>query len=125
MLCEPLQPGVLCLARPSPDPPGVSEGCLGGTIPVSPSSPWKRGVTRPSPVGWVTRLRSVALLGWPGPRQSWAAARSAPFLRALSGEHRFVLDEDSYLVPELDGVRILSRTSHEFLHEIPGEMSSG
>uniref|UniRef100_A0A8C0BB69 Vacuolar protein sorting-associated protein 16 homolog n=1 Tax=Buteo japonicus TaxID=224669 RepID=A0A8C0BB69_9AVES len=32
---------------------------------------------------------------------------------------RFVLDEDSYLVPELDGVRILSRTSHEFLHEIP------
>ncbi|NXB11156.1 VPS16 protein, partial [Cnemophilus loriae] len=31
----------------------------------------------------------------------------------------FVLDEDSYLVPELDGVRILSRTSHEFLHEIP------
>lgn len=32
-----------------------------------------------------------------------------------------MLDEDSYLVPELDGVRILSRTSHEFLHEIPGE----
>ncbi|KAM6346728.1 vacuolar protein sorting-associated protein 16 homolog isoform 3-T3 [Podargus strigoides] len=32
---------------------------------------------------------------------------------------QFVLDEDSYLVPELDGVRILSRTSHEFLHEIP------
>ncbi|KYO29943.1 vacuolar sorting-associated protein 16-like protein [Alligator mississippiensis] len=32
---------------------------------------------------------------------------------------QFVLDEDSYLVPELDGVRIFSRTSHEFLHEIP------
>ncbi|PKU46798.1 hypothetical protein llap_2882 [Limosa lapponica baueri] len=41
------------------------------------------------------------------------------FPKALTGEHRFVLDEDSYLVPELDGVRILSRTSHEFLHEIP------
>lgn len=24
-------------------------------------------------------------------------------------------------MPEPDGVRILSRTSHEFLHEIPGE----
>lgn len=53
--------------------------------------------------------------GLQGSRRGWAAAR------ALSGECRFVLDEDSYLVPELDGVRILSRTSHEFLHEIPGE----
>lgn len=34
---------------------------------------------------------------------------------------RFVLDEDSYLVPELDGVRIFSRSTHEFLHEVPGE----
>uniref|UniRef100_A0A8D0PD66 Vacuolar protein sorting-associated protein 16 homolog n=1 Tax=Sus scrofa TaxID=9823 RepID=A0A8D0PD66_PIG len=34
---------------------------------------------------------------------------------------QFVLDEDSYLVPELDGVRIFSRTTHEFLHEVPGE----
>uniref|UniRef100_A0A4X1SH02 Vacuolar protein sorting-associated protein 16 homolog n=2 Tax=Sus scrofa TaxID=9823 RepID=A0A4X1SH02_PIG len=32
---------------------------------------------------------------------------------------QFVLDEDSYLVPELDGVRIFSRTTHEFLHEVP------
>ncbi|EHB04285.1 Vacuolar protein sorting-associated protein 16-like protein [Heterocephalus glaber] len=32
---------------------------------------------------------------------------------------RFVLDEDSYLVPELDGVRIFSRNTHEFLHEVP------
>ncbi|KQK84786.1 hypothetical protein AAES_45387 [Amazona aestiva] len=31
----------------------------------------------------------------------------------------FVLDEDSHLVPELDGVRLLSRSSHEFLQEIP------
>lgn len=53
--------------------------------------------------------------GLQGSRRGWAAART------LSGECRFVLDEDSYLVPELDGVRILSRTSHEFLHEIPGE----
>ncbi|XP_028919250.1 vacuolar protein sorting-associated protein 16 homolog isoform X1 [Ornithorhynchus anatinus] len=33
---------------------------------------------------------------------------------------QFVLDEDSYLVPELDGVRILARTHHEFLQEVPG-----
>ncbi|XP_021110634.1 vacuolar protein sorting-associated protein 16 homolog isoform X2 [Heterocephalus glaber] len=32
---------------------------------------------------------------------------------------QFVLDEDSYLVPELDGVRIFSRNTHEFLHEVP------
>lgn len=38
---------------------------------------------------------------------------------------RFVLDEDSYLVPELDGVRIFSRSTHEFLHEVPGEALTG
>lgn len=32
---------------------------------------------------------------------------------------QFVLDEDSYLVPELDGVRIVSHSTHEFLHEVP------
>ncbi|XP_061439573.1 vacuolar protein sorting-associated protein 16 homolog isoform X2 [Rhineura floridana] len=32
---------------------------------------------------------------------------------------QYSLDEDSYLVPELDGVRIFSRSTHEFLHEIP------
>lgn len=32
---------------------------------------------------------------------------------------QFVLEEDSYLVPELDGVRIFSRNVHEFLHEVP------
>lgn len=37
---------------------------------------------------------------------------------------RFVLDEDSYLVPELDGVRIFSRSTHEFLHEVPGKALS-
>lgn len=42
------------------------------------------------------------------------------FLVALT-KFRFVLDEDSYLVPELDGVRIFSRSTHEFLHEVPGE----
>lgn len=42
------------------------------------------------------------------------------FLEALT-KLRFVLDEDSYLVPELDGVRIFSRSTHEFLHEVPGE----
>uniref|UniRef100_A0A803T410 Vacuolar protein sorting-associated protein 16 homolog n=1 Tax=Anolis carolinensis TaxID=28377 RepID=A0A803T410_ANOCA len=32
---------------------------------------------------------------------------------------QYPLDEDTYLVPELDGVRIFSRSTHEFLHEIP------
>ncbi|MEE6489900.1 hypothetical protein FKM82_015712 [Ascaphus truei] len=32
---------------------------------------------------------------------------------------KFPLDEESYMVPELDGVRIFSRSTHEFLHEIP------
>ncbi|KAM4626315.1 vacuolar protein sorting-associated protein 16 homolog [Discoglossus pictus] len=31
----------------------------------------------------------------------------------------FPLDEDSYMVPELDGIRIFSHSTHEFLHEIP------
>lgn len=31
----------------------------------------------------------------------------------------FHLDEPSVLVPELDGVRIISQSTHEFLHEIP------
>lgn len=38
---------------------------------------------------------------------------------------RFVLDEDSYMVPELDGVRIFSHSTHEFLHEVPGEALTG
>lgn len=45
---------------------------------------------------------------------------SHPILGTLT-KLRFVLDEDSYLVPELDGVRIFSRSTHEFLHEVPGE----
>uniref|UniRef100_A0A670ZL19 Vacuolar protein sorting-associated protein 16 homolog n=1 Tax=Pseudonaja textilis TaxID=8673 RepID=A0A670ZL19_PSETE len=32
---------------------------------------------------------------------------------------QYPLSEDSHLVPELDGVRIFSRSTHEFLHEIP------
>ncbi|XP_043916624.1 vacuolar protein sorting-associated protein 16 homolog [Protopterus annectens] len=32
---------------------------------------------------------------------------------------QFNLYESSYLVPEIDGVRILSQSSHEFLHEVP------
>ncbi|OCT93499.1 vacuolar protein sorting-associated protein 16 homolog [Xenopus laevis] len=38
--------------------------------------------------------------------------------RASEGVH-FPLDEPSFLVPELDGVRIISPSTHEFLHEIP------
>lgn len=52
--------------------------------------------------------------GSPAPSHLWM------FLRTLT-KLRFVLDEDSYLVPELDGVRIFSRSTHEFLHEVPGE----
>lgn len=44
-------------------------------------------------------------------------------LEFLNADRRYPLDEDSYLVPELDGVRIFSRLTHEFLHEIPGEPS--
>ncbi|GCB80437.1 hypothetical protein scyTo_0017176, partial [Scyliorhinus torazame] len=32
---------------------------------------------------------------------------------------RFYQDEDVHLVPEVDGVRIISSSSHEFLHEVP------
>lgn len=32
---------------------------------------------------------------------------------------QFNLYENSYLVPEIDGVRILSQSTHEFLHEVP------
>lgn len=64
-------------------------------------------------------------MGAPGGRSLASLGLATFFPRALSRERRFVLDEDSYLVPELDGVRILSRTSHEFLHEIPGAVALG
>lgn len=35
---------------------------------------------------------------------------------------RFVLDEDFYLVFELDGVRIFFRSIYEFLYEVLGEV---
>ncbi|KAE8628373.1 hypothetical protein XENTR_v10007488 [Xenopus tropicalis] len=38
--------------------------------------------------------------------------------RAREGVH-FPLDEPSFIVPELDGIRIVSSSTHEFLHEIP------
>lgn len=67
------------------------------------------------------------LLGNKGVVREWqnkAVSRPAPFLflseKTLT-RFRFVLDEDSHLVPELDGVRIFSRSTHEFLHEVPGE----
>uniref|UniRef100_A0A803XUY8 Vacuolar protein sorting-associated protein 16 homolog n=1 Tax=Meleagris gallopavo TaxID=9103 RepID=A0A803XUY8_MELGA len=67
----------------------------------------------PKQMVWCTRPRSrqrAVVLAWD--RQLMVAGNSTECIR-------FVLDEDSYLVPEPDGVRILSRTSHEFLHEIP------
>ena len=54
--------------------------------------------------------------GGPAPPHPWLLSGTLTTLR-------FVLDEDSYLVPELDGVRIFSRSTHEFLHEVPGEPS--
>uniref|UniRef100_A0A8C9UGI7 Vacuolar protein sorting-associated protein 16 homolog n=1 Tax=Serinus canaria TaxID=9135 RepID=A0A8C9UGI7_SERCA len=67
----------------------------------------------PKQMVWCTRPRSrqrAVVLAWE--RQLMVVGNSSESIR-------FVLDEDSYLVPELDGVRILSRSSHEFLHEIP------
>ncbi|NXC09021.1 VPS16 protein, partial [Orthonyx spaldingii] len=67
----------------------------------------------PKQMVWCTRPRSrqrAVVLAWE--RQLMVVGNSSECIR-------FVLDEDSHLVPELDGVRILSRTSHEFLHEIP------
>ncbi|NXK16965.1 VPS16 protein, partial [Arenaria interpres] len=64
----------------------------------------------PKQMVWCMRPRSrqrAVVVAWD--RQLMVAGNST----------EFVLDEDSYLVPEVDGVRILSRTSHEFLHEIP------
>ncbi|NXH18219.1 VPS16 protein, partial [Bucco capensis] len=64
----------------------------------------------PKQMVWCMRPRSrqrAVVVAWE--RQLMVAGNST----------EFVLDEDSYLVPELDGVRILCRTSHEFLHEIP------
>ncbi|KAM6362202.1 vacuolar protein sorting-associated protein 16 homolog isoform 5-T5 [Alca torda] len=67
----------------------------------------------PKQMVWCMRPRSrqrAVVVAWD--RQLMVAGNSTECIQ-------FVLDEDSYLVPELDGVRILSRTSHEFLHEIP------
>ncbi|KAK2511401.1 Vps16 [Columba guinea] len=67
----------------------------------------------PRQMVWCLRPRSrqrAVVLAWE--RQLMVVGNSAECIR-------FVLDEDSFLVPELDGVRILSRSSHEFLHEIP------
>uniref|UniRef100_A0A803VPN1 Vacuolar protein sorting-associated protein 16 homolog n=1 Tax=Ficedula albicollis TaxID=59894 RepID=A0A803VPN1_FICAL len=67
----------------------------------------------PRQMVWCTRPRSrqrAVVLAWE--RQLMVVGNSSECIR-------FVLDEDSHLVPELDGVRILSRTCHEFLHEIP------
>ncbi|NXC41608.1 VPS16 protein, partial [Penelope pileata] len=67
----------------------------------------------PKQMVWCTRPRSrqrAVVVAWD--RQLMVAGNSTECIR-------FVLDEDSYLVPEVDGVRILSRTSHEFLHDIP------
>ncbi|XP_062491531.1 vacuolar protein sorting-associated protein 16 homolog, partial [Pezoporus occidentalis] len=67
----------------------------------------------PKQMVWCMRPRSrqrAVVVAWD--RQLLVAGSSSECIQ-------FVLDEDSFLVPELDGVRILSRSSHEFLQEIP------
>ncbi|XP_053114089.1 vacuolar protein sorting-associated protein 16 homolog isoform X2 [Hemicordylus capensis] len=67
----------------------------------------------PKQMVWCTRTRSkqrAVVMAWD--RRLIVAGNSEQCIQ-------YPLDEDSYLVPELDGVRIFSRTTHEFLHEIP------
>ncbi|XP_044284736.1 vacuolar protein sorting-associated protein 16 homolog isoform X1 [Varanus komodoensis] len=69
--------------------------------------------TPPKQMAWCTRPRSK--------QRALVLAWERRLLVAGDGDQsiQYPLDEDSYLVPELDGVRIFSRSSHEFLHEIP------
>ncbi|XP_067324613.1 vacuolar protein sorting-associated protein 16 homolog [Anolis sagrei] len=67
----------------------------------------------PKQMAWCTRSHSkqrAVVLAW-----------DRRLLVAGHGDQciQYPLDEDSYLVPELGGVRIFSRSTHEFLHEIP------
>ncbi|KAL8206519.1 UNVERIFIED_CONTAM: Vacuolar protein sorting-associated protein 16, partial [Gekko kuhli] len=69
--------------------------------------------TPPKQMVWCTRPRSrqrAVALAWD---RLLLVAGNAP--KGIE----YHLDEDSYLVPELDGVRIFSSSTHEFLHEIP------
>ncbi|KAJ7327284.1 hypothetical protein JRQ81_017043 [Phrynocephalus forsythii] len=67
----------------------------------------------PKQMAWCTRSRSkqrAVVMAWD--RRLLVAGNTDQCVQ-------YPLDEDSYLVPELDGVRIFSRSTHEFLHEIP------
>ncbi|XP_053258095.1 vacuolar protein sorting-associated protein 16 homolog [Podarcis raffonei] len=67
----------------------------------------------PKQMVWCTRSRSkqrAVVMAWE--RRLLVAGDAEQCIQ-------YPLDEDSYLVPELDGVRIFSRSTHEFLHEIP------
>uniref|UniRef100_A0ABM5GKT5 Vacuolar protein sorting-associated protein 16 homolog n=1 Tax=Pogona vitticeps TaxID=103695 RepID=A0ABM5GKT5_9SAUR len=67
----------------------------------------------PKQMAWCTRSRSkqrAVVMAWD--RRLLVAGNTDQCIQ-------YSLDEDSYLVPELDGVRIFSRSTHEFLHEIP------
>ncbi|KAJ6658609.1 hypothetical protein lerEdw1_019997 [Lerista edwardsae] len=67
----------------------------------------------PKQMVWCTRTRSkqrAVVMAWD--RRLLVAGNTEQCIQ-------YPLDEDSYLVPELDGVRIFSRLTHEFLHEIP------
>ncbi|CAI5784904.1 sorting-associated 16 homolog [Podarcis lilfordi] len=67
----------------------------------------------PKQMVWCTRSRSkqrAVVMAWE--RRLLVAGDAEQCIQ-------YPLDEESYLVPELDGVRIFSRSTHEFLHEIP------
>ncbi|XP_053327350.1 vacuolar protein sorting-associated protein 16 homolog [Spea bombifrons] len=67
----------------------------------------------PKQMAWCTRPRSKQI----------AVAIMWDRLLLVAGNAKegiqFHLDEDSFMVSELDGVRIFSQSTHEFLHEIP------
>ncbi|XP_062991766.1 vacuolar protein sorting-associated protein 16 homolog [Elgaria multicarinata webbii] len=69
--------------------------------------------TPPKQMVWCTRSRSkqrAVVMAWE--RRLLVAGNAEQCIQ-------YPLEEDSYLVPELDGVRIFSCSTHEFLHEIP------
>uniref|UniRef100_G1RCU1 Vacuolar protein sorting-associated protein 16 homolog n=1 Tax=Nomascus leucogenys TaxID=61853 RepID=G1RCU1_NOMLE len=73
----------------------------------------------PKQMVWCSRPRSkerAVVVAW---ERRLMVVGDAPESIQYPWRLRFVLDEDSYLVPELDGVRIFSRSTHEFLHEVP------
>ena len=45
------------------------------------------------------------------------------FQLTSSETHNEMLEQNSYFVPEIDGLRIISRNKHDFMHAVPSEVS--